>query len=245
MTMTKQPHRPKHARQTKVRARGRRRILLTSLLGAAGLVIGLGTGLAAASIPDSGGVIHGCYKASTNGSVSQLGVVDTAKAGGHCPSNQKAVTWNQTGPQGPAGAKGDTGVQGPKGDTGATGAQGPKGDTGDPGPQGPAGADGAQGPPGPAGPSTAGPNGLDIIVRETTARSGSLVQVFCTADHPYAISGSGSSNGTIVAEGLDGGTGSTFDNESQEFTFHENPPEGWDVQTAGASLTSAEVVCAK
>ena len=53
-----------------------------------------------------------------------------------------------TGPQGPAGQKGDpgaTGAQGPKGDTGATGPQGPKGDTGATGPQGPAGPQGAAG----------------------------------------------------------------------------------------------------
>ena len=41
----------------------RKRTLLTSILGSAGVVIGLGAGLAAASIPDSGDVIHGCYKA--------------------------------------------------------------------------------------------------------------------------------------------------------------------------------------
>jgi hypothetical protein len=45
----------------------RKRTLLTSILGSAGVVIGLGAGLAAASIPDSGGVIHGCYKAQGYG----------------------------------------------------------------------------------------------------------------------------------------------------------------------------------
>jgi hypothetical protein len=135
------------------------------LLGA-GALVALGGGIAYASIPDSSGAIHGCYK-SQNG---QLRVVDTA-AGDHCLPSETSITFNQTGiqgPQGPPGAqgpKGDTGAtgaqgpqgppgpQGPKGDTGATGATGPQGATGATGAQGPTGATGPQGPQGPAGPS--------------------------------------------------------------------------------------------
>jgi hypothetical protein len=86
-----------------------------------------------------------------------------------CPRGEFSISWNQTGPQGPAGPqglKGDTGAtgaQGPKGDTGATGAQGPKGDTGATGAQGPkgdTGATGAQGPKGDTGATGAqGPKG--------------------------------------------------------------------------------------
>lgn len=85
------------------------------------LALTAGTGIAMAAIPDSGGVIHGCYKPNSNGSNSALGVIDTVLSGGHCPTGDTALTWNQTGPQGPQGATGATG---------ATGAQGPAGPSG-------------------------------------------------------------------------------------------------------------------
>jgi hypothetical protein len=138
------------------------------LLGAAALVA-LGGGIASATIPDSGGVIHACYK-SQNG---QLRVIDTAK-GDTCLPSETALTFNQTGiqgpqgpvgpagPEGPAGPQGPAGPVGPQGPVGPAGPQGPKGDTGATGPQGPAGPAGPQGPTGPQGP--AGPtfvaNGL-------------------------------------------------------------------------------------
>ena len=71
-----------------------------------------------------------------------------------CTRKQKQVTWNQTGPQGPAGA---TGPQGDTGATGAQGAAGPQGPKGDTGAQGAAGATGDRGPTGAAGPQ--GPRG--------------------------------------------------------------------------------------
>jgi len=71
------------------------------------VLAGTGTALAATnSIPDSSGVIHACYKPNANGSLSPLGVIDTALPNGKCPANQREVDWNQTGPQGPAGAPG-------------------------------------------------------------------------------------------------------------------------------------------
>ena len=82
------------------------------IAGAAALVLMTGGGAAyaaSASIPDSAGVIHGCYKPTSNGGVSPLGVVDTALPGGTCPKGQTALSWNQTGPQGPAGAAGPAG----------------------------------------------------------------------------------------------------------------------------------------
>jgi hypothetical protein len=57
------------------------------IAGATALVLVAGGGAAyaaSASIPDSSGVIHGCYKPSSNGSLSMLGVVDTALPGGTC-----------------------------------------------------------------------------------------------------------------------------------------------------------------
>ena len=61
------------------------------------LVVALG-GVAYATIPDSGGIIHGCYL-NSNGA---LRLIDTG-AGQRCSANEKTVQWNQTGPAGPPG----------------------------------------------------------------------------------------------------------------------------------------------
>jgi len=63
-------------------------------------------GIAYASIPDSSGVIHGCYKNSTG----SLKVIDDSSQ--TCASGETALNWNQTGPQG---ATGPQGPQGPSG----------------------------------------------------------------------------------------------------------------------------------
>src|SRR3954452_1462040 len=103
-------------------------------LGLATLVVA-GGGIAYAAIPDSGGVIHGCFK--DNG---DLRVIDPAAAKKDaCKNNETALTWNQ---QGPAGTPGPAGPAGPAGPTGPAGT---KGDTGAPGPAGPAGAKGVNG----------------------------------------------------------------------------------------------------
>jgi hypothetical protein len=69
---------------------------------AAGVVILVATavGVAAASIPDSSGLAHGCYKskAATNGTHS-LAVIDAAKTSA-CPSGYKSLKWNVNGPNG-------------------------------------------------------------------------------------------------------------------------------------------------
>jgi collagen triple helix repeat protein len=150
------------------------RSTLTGL--AAGLVVlALGGGVAFATIPGPGGVIHGCYT-KLSGAVR---VIDT----GSCRPTESALTWNQTGPQGPQGPQGPKGAQGAQGPQGApglqgakgdqgpegpSGQQGPKGDTGDAGPAGPQGPQGAQGPagaqgaPGPQGPA-GGVSGYQVV----------------------------------------------------------------------------------
>ena len=75
--------------------RARRMIFLSS---ATICLLGI---IAYASIPDSNGVIHGCYKTS-NGSIR---VIDSPAV--QCdPRNETAISWNQVGPQGPAGPAG-------------------------------------------------------------------------------------------------------------------------------------------
>jgi hypothetical protein len=63
------------------------------------------SGVAAAAIPGSNGVIHGCYQ-KKGGS---LRVISAAR---HCPGSQKAIAWNQSGPRGLQGVQGMQGIQG-------------------------------------------------------------------------------------------------------------------------------------
>lgn len=96
-----------------------------------------------ASTPDAIGVIHSCYNVSGNPS-GGLRVIDAAN-GSTCAKNEKALNFNQTGPQGPQGLQGTQGPQGIQGDQGLPGADG------QPGVQGPQGQQGPQGVQGPAG----------------------------------------------------------------------------------------------
>lgn len=136
-----------------------RRVTIIGAVTAAG-VLAFG-GVALASIPDSGGVIHGCYKPQSDGHNSPLGVIDTALSNGHCPSGNTEIDWNQTGPQGPQGPAGADGA------TGATGAQGP------------------------AGPSTAGSTGLDVTEVSAHTFPGTTTSVQCPSSNPYVIGGGG------------------------------------------------------
>ena len=90
-----------------------------------------------AAIPSANGVIHACYNASSN-PTGQLRVID-AEASGKCSKNEKALNFNQTGPQGPPGPQGIQGIQGIQGEQGLPGEQGEPGPQGIQGVQGPAG----------------------------------------------------------------------------------------------------------
>lgn len=92
------------------------RALRVLLIGGAALA--LAGGIAYAAIPDSGGVIHGCYRTDNDDQKGQLRVVDDPAS---CKTNETQLAWNQQGPAGTPGPKGD------KGDTGETGPQGPPG----------------------------------------------------------------------------------------------------------------------
>jgi hypothetical protein len=61
------------------------------------IVAVLVVGVAAASIPDSDGIVHGCR----NNRTGVLRVVDSASQ--QCTSKESPLNWNQTGPVGPAG----------------------------------------------------------------------------------------------------------------------------------------------
>ena len=65
-------------------------------------------GIAYATIPDSNGVIHGCYQKKQG----TLRVIDTDQAQ-TCSSSETQLDWNQTGPQGQPGQQGPPGPTGP------------------------------------------------------------------------------------------------------------------------------------
>jgi hypothetical protein len=87
------------------------------LLLASGVLVGLAVGIAHATIPDTSGVIHGCYNPEL---ADGLRVIDT-DAGQACKADEEKLDWNQTGPPGPAGPQGPRGAQGPAGPAGSTG----------------------------------------------------------------------------------------------------------------------------
>jgi hypothetical protein len=74
-----------------------------------------GGAIAYASIPDSSGVIHGCYQMN----VGNLRVIDTATD--TCRPSEVPLAWSQTGPQGPQGQPGPQGPQGNQGPQGPSG----------------------------------------------------------------------------------------------------------------------------
>jgi hypothetical protein len=111
----------------------RRPLLAVVLSVAATVAVG---GAAYASIPDAGGVIHGCYTASSG----NLQLATSATAG--CHPGQSAISWNQTGPQGPQGSQG---IQGPPGLPGTDGTNGAVGAAGSTGQQGSPGLNGVSG----------------------------------------------------------------------------------------------------
>lgn len=65
-------------------------------------------GVGIASIPGPDGRIHACY-ADSRGSMR---IVDSEAS---CETGESRITFNQTGPQGPAGAAGPAGQRGPSG----------------------------------------------------------------------------------------------------------------------------------
>jgi hypothetical protein len=114
----------------------------------AGLAVGGGAAVATGAISGQGKVVNGCYAKSTGALRMIVAKPATSKG---CKASERALSWNQQGPQGDAGP---SGAAGPKGDTGATGPTGPKGDTG---------VTGGVGPPAPPGSGGSGLSGYQIV----------------------------------------------------------------------------------
>ncbi len=78
-------------------------------------------GGAYAAIPDAAGVIHGCYRTSTDDQKGQLRVVEDPA---NCRNNEQPIQWNERGAQGLPGPAGADGADGADGTDGADGADG-------------------------------------------------------------------------------------------------------------------------
>lgn len=78
-------------------------------------------GIAFASIPDSAGVIHGCYRSAAGDAQGQLRVVEDPAG---CRGNETPIQWSEQGVVGPPGPAGPPGPQGPPGEDGEDGEDG-------------------------------------------------------------------------------------------------------------------------
>jgi len=72
-------------------------------------------GIAFASIPDSAGVIHGCYRSAAGDAQGQLRVVDDPA---RCRGNETPIQWSEQGVAGPPGPQGPPGEDGEDGEDG-------------------------------------------------------------------------------------------------------------------------------
>jgi hypothetical protein len=108
-------------------------------------------GVAVAAGSSSPNVIQACVNKGN-------GAVRVVADGGSCTVNETALSWNQEGPAGTAGAQGPAG---PAGEQGPAGPAGKDGDTGAPGPQG---LPGPAGPAGPAGDDAEAPREVRIPI---------------------------------------------------------------------------------
>jgi hypothetical protein len=210
---------------------GRRGPVLAFVL--LGILMAVGVGSAA--IPSSNGIIHSCYNASSNPS-GQLRVIN-AEAGAKCSKIEKALNFNQTGPQGPQGPQGLQGPQGERGPAGATGA------TGSPGPSGPAGPAGlAGGVTDSYGSSALGSvpilsDGADHVIRSRLVPAGNYA-IFATGvaedrDHDSSTGCKIKAAGTAVAESVaetEAGGGSSW--ESVSIVGQAALPDGGSIEFA-------------
>src|SRR5437016_737383 len=82
------------------------------VFGAAIAAAVIGSGVAYATVPDSSGVIHACYKIDGKGQLTgdgDLRLIDpssTKPEAAACTKNEAALNWNQIGQTGPAGPQG-------------------------------------------------------------------------------------------------------------------------------------------
>lgn len=156
-----------------MKARIRRLTLRAVALGVIALALTTGGATAGLDAVSADGVITACRHRS--------GVLLVPSAGKSCKRSQQVLTWNVTGPVGPAGPAGAPGKDGAAGKDGAPGAAGPQGEPGARGETGAAGPAGPAGPPGPSGTPTA-IEALNGIACKTSTDTAGTVSVETDVD---------------------------------------------------------------
>lgn len=99
------------------------------------VVVLFGALLSAASAEDPDVTYTGCL--TDGGSIIKVAIGEEPRQ--QCQGNQIEMSWNMSGPEGPAGPEGPVGPQGEPGPEGAQGEQGPPGEQGEQGEPGPPG----------------------------------------------------------------------------------------------------------
>jgi len=205
------------------RGRGPRRPVIV-----AGVCVAVAAAWVYATIPDSTGTFHACYKLGSG----ELRVIDfPAEA---CRPDEAYIQWNKVGPTGPAGPRGPAGPAGPMG---ATGKQGPAGPIG---PEGPAG------PPGPPGPEASPRLWAILSVRaDGTLRraspAGLSVYYLGTGRYNVALDGPGVAletcvvNATLSTTAPTGGSGRSVPGEINVSTPDDSGTAGFFVFTYSSS----------
>jgi hypothetical protein len=185
-----------------------------------GGVLVLAGGVAYATIPDDGGVIHACF----DGKGGTLRVIDAPSKS--CTKFEISLDWNKNGPVGPTGATGPAGQTGPAGPIGATGAPGPTGANGAIGATGPQGAQGPQG--------ASGAGTFVARFKDVTAGAGEFGNVTVNC-----LSGEHATGG-----GVEAGVG-----DAAKVVYFEpggkpsgNPPVGWSTSFLNTSTTNSFTV---
>ena len=97
-----------------LRIRLTRKRVATVVAGAALVVTGAAIGVTSNAYTDANGVYHGCVGQGS-------GILRVLAAGESCRSNEVAIDWNQTGPQGLQGEVGSAGSSGRGRPAGASG----------------------------------------------------------------------------------------------------------------------------
>jgi hypothetical protein len=92
----------------------RRKWLATAVVAASAIVCASLGAVAYASIPDFGGVIHGCYK-SDKGDRRVIDPAASRKDFKSWKNDETPLDWNQEGVQGPTGPQGPQGRKVPRG----------------------------------------------------------------------------------------------------------------------------------
>jgi hypothetical protein len=187
-----------------VQSFGKRAPLIGATIAALLLLAG---GLSLAMALSAGPVIRACAN-------KKSGALRVAK---RCRRNERRISWDQLGPQGPRGHTGQRGTTGARGATGASGATGQPGTGGPQGPAGPGAKSFSVTMPAESGEATLATDGASGVVVKGLCASTSANLILTTASGASSLQASGSvanaADPTVKRVDIDG-SGSQLSAES-------------------------------